>query len=192
MSNSKPTTAITPRPSTTSRARLARQNSVSDGFDQGEADDAMCEPYTITQGISSWAMHLKDPNPGYWTLDANCKWQGALSAADVTCTLSQSGSFASTFGDYTVTSDVIVHSSLEQGGFFSAVTVVKGSDVVQSSQASAAISKTGSPTSKPAATTGASAGSASASQSTGMAPLPTAAVVLLGGAAGVLAAALAL
>ncbi|KAF2113068.1 hypothetical protein BDV96DRAFT_648684 [Lophiotrema nucula] len=136
--------------------------------DDDENEDFCEGPYTIIQGPSTWQFHLTDSDPGAWTVDANCNWEGASTAADLTCTASQSGSFVT--GDK-VSTTVWKASDLSSFGGYQTVVVVSAS------------------------TTGSVAASATASQSSGIAPpmpFPTGAMALVGGAAGLFAAAIAL
>ncbi|KAH7069458.1 hypothetical protein FB567DRAFT_224419 [Paraphoma chrysanthemicola] len=178
---------ITPAPSPTPRARLARQMS------DDEPDYSFCEPFTLKQGPSTWEFHLTDPTPGAWTVDIGCNWKGAMTAADLTCTYTQSG-YVPSSSVRGVSTSILSKAEASDMEAFQVVTVVTASGA-----ASASASRTsGSGTSVPSASraaSGSAAGSAAASQSTGLAPagpLPTGAVALVGGALGIFAAALAL
>ncbi|KAF1838651.1 hypothetical protein BDW02DRAFT_516227, partial [Decorospora gaudefroyi] len=58
---------------------------------QDDDDYVLCEPYTMIQGPETYELHLTDPAPGAWTLDVSCSWQGAMTAADFTCSVTESG-----------------------------------------------------------------------------------------------------
>lgn len=174
---------MTSNPSTTSKANFARQLPISvvsgaEPIESGiEPDYTFCEPFTLKQGPSTWEFHMTDPSPGAWTADMNCKWNGAITAADLTCTMSQDGyvprSLVSAVG---TTSTIYKQSALATDGFFHAVTVVSGSGA-------------------PGASKTASGAAADATRSTGLAPAATLSngvVAFVGTAVGVLAAALAL
>ncbi|KAH7072674.1 hypothetical protein BKA63DRAFT_48477 [Paraphoma chrysanthemicola] len=176
---------ITPAPSPTPRARLARQLSAD------EPDYSFCEPFTLKQGPSTWEFHLTDPSPGAWTVDMGCNWKAAMTAADLTCTYTQSG-YVPSPSVRGVSTSIFSKAEASDMEVFQVVTIVTASGA-----ASPSASRTsGSGTSVPSASRSASAsGSAAASQSTGLAPagpLPTGAVALVGGAVGIFAAALAL
>jgi hypothetical protein len=124
-------------------------------------------------------MHLTDPLPGAWTVDMNCKWQGAITDADLTCTAVGSG-YAVPGSLEGTTTTVWPKSEIQTGEYIGTFAVVTASGPVSS----------GAPASQ---TPGGSA--APQSRSSGFAPaaaLPTGAMALVGGAAGVFAAALAL
>lgn len=174
-------------PSTTPKARLRRQDASSIDAD----DDMYCTPYILTQGPSTWGFHFTDLTPGFWTLDMDCKWKGDMTAADITCDLTQDGAFATVNSDI-VSSAVLSAQEVQSLQVFQTITVVEATGASSSGTASNTATK--SPT---ASRTSSSAGSTSqaVAQSTGLAPagpLPTGAMVFVGGAAGVLAAALAL
>ena len=155
-------------PSTTAAARLRRQE---DGLFGG-----LCEPITIKQGSSSAEIHLEDPTEGVWTADVNCVWEGELTAADLTCTATQSGSFAVLNEFEGVTSDVLRASGVAEA------SIVQTVSVVQPASNSASPTASGSQSGSAPTATGAAAG----------APLPKGVMAFVGGAAGVFAAALAL
>jgi hypothetical protein len=135
------------------------------------ADDSeleFCEPYTLKQGASTYSLHLEDPSPGAWTVDLNCNWQGAITAADLTCTAAANGYVVSE-DDRGTSTTIFSKGELNTMEVFSPFTIVTSSR--------AALAST------PAST-----------RSTGFAPagpLPTGAMALVGGAAGIFVAALA-
>jgi hypothetical protein len=109
---------------------------------------------------------MTDPLPGAWTVDMDCKWQGAITDADLTCT-AIAGGYA-----------------LEAGVPETTTTVWKKDEIVTSEYFATFAVVTQTPS-----------GSASVSPSKGLAaagPLPTGAMAMMGGAAGVFAAAMAL
>lgn len=164
-------------PSTTAAARLRRQD---DGLFGG-----FCEPITLKQGSSSIELHLEDPTKGVWTADFNCVWKGELTAADLTCTATQTGAFASINEGEGVTSEVIKASDVAEASLIQTVSVVSASPTASGSQsgsASGSAKATTSGSGAPAQATGAAAG----------APLSKGVMAFVGGAAGVFAAALAL
>jgi hypothetical protein len=168
VSSAAGTLALTPiaSPTPTAPARLRRQAS-------GETPEGLlCEPYTIKQGASEWEYHLTDPLPGAWTLDAKCSWKGELTAATLTCTMTQSGEFAEEATGVSVLT--LEPSELSSMAAIQTVSVITASG----SSASGSVS-----------------GSGAAAQSTAMAPagpLPTGAIAFVGGAAGMFAAVFAL
>jgi hypothetical protein len=171
--------SATSAPATTPKARLARQASATASAADDETDYSFCEPYTLKQGPSTWEFHLTDPTPDAWTVDMNCRWQGAITAADLTCTVTQSGYVpdSSVLG---VTTSVLAQNEAQSLDVFHAVAVMTASGA-PSAAASALSSGSFSATA-----------SADAARSSGFAParpLPTGAVIFVGGAAGVFAAA---
>lgn len=164
-------------PSTTAAARLRRQDNFL----------GVCETITIKQGSSSMELHMQDPTEGVWTVDMNCAWKGELTAADLTCTATQSGSFAKVLEAEGVTSTTF--------GPSDAASVLQTVSVVHATSNSA-------PNSTPATVSGSQSSSAKATASgsgapeaTGAAagtPLSNGVMAFVGGAAGVFAAALAL
>jgi hypothetical protein len=184
---------ITPAPMP--RALRARQatSEVPGAPNSTDEDDDICEPYTIKQGPSTWEFHLTDPTPGVWTLDYSCNWEGAMTAADMTCTVTLDGSWAE------VTEPITSASVVPSGEFASIEGAIKTVAIVQASQtplsSGASPSASGSSASGSRASGSGASGSAAPTPSTGFAPgrpLPTGAMALVGGAAGVFAAALAL
>lgn len=174
-----PSGTITPAP--TPPARLVRQAnstpsaSASGDDDASEDDDIVefCEPYTLKQGSSSWEFHLTDPLPGAWTADMNCKWQGAIKDADLTCTITQSG-YAPPPTVRGVQTSVIGKAEISSMGFIQPVAVE-----TRSPTGSALPNRTAS----------------GAAQSTAFAPagpLPTGGTIFAGSAAAIFAVALAL
>jgi len=182
---------VTPAP--TPRALRARQT-VSDSPDSDDA--SLCEPYTIKQGASTWEMHLTDPSPGVWTVDMNCSWKGTMTAADFTCTATVDGNYVEKT-DRGTTTTTMPSGSVSEFGAINTVTVLGASGAAASGtplSSGASPSASGSNASGSGAARSGS-GTASPTPSTGFAPtrpLPTGAMALVGGAAGVFAAALAL
>jgi hypothetical protein len=179
---------ITPAPMP--RALRARQatSEVPGAPNSTDEDDDICEPYTIKQGPSTWEFHLTDPTPGVWTLDYSCNWEGAMTAADMTCTVTLDGSWAEV-------TEPITSASVVPSGEFASIegAIVQASQTPLSSGAS--LSASGSNASGSRASGSGASGSAAPTPSTGFVPgrpLPTGAMALVGGAAGVFAAALAL
>lgn len=164
-------------PSTTAAARLRRQD--------GNLLDGLCEPITIKQASESAQIQLKDPTEGAWTADFNCNWKGQIESADLTCTATQSGFFASAMEAEGTTSAVIKASEAAEAGVVQTVSVVSpasnSASPTASGTQSGSANSTASGSGAPAAT-GAAAG----------APLPMGIMAFVGGAAGVFAAALAL
>ncbi|KAF2031709.1 hypothetical protein EK21DRAFT_62626 [Setomelanomma holmii] len=187
----RPTPDATITPAPTPKARMARQDSASDSDDG--PDYSFCEPFTLKQGASTWEFYLTDPSPGAWTVDMGCKWQGAMTDADLTCTYTQSGYVpdSSVRGVSTSILSKAEASSLEA---FQVVTVVTASGAVSASASRNSGAASGSGTAAPSRSKTAS-GSGGAAKSTGLGaagPLPTGAVAFVGGAVGIFAAALAL
>ncbi|KAH4004672.1 hypothetical protein HBI13_024850 [Parastagonospora nodorum] len=183
-----PGATITPAP--TPRVRYARQATPT--ASAGDDDDGfeLCEPYTLKQGGSTWEIHMTDPSPGAWTVDVNCKWQGAIADADLTCVATADG-YVVDQSDRGTTTTVISKDEVSTMSFISAYAVVTSSGSA-SQTPSGSGAKSGAPTAS-GSTSGSSA--AGAAPSTGLAPagpMPTGAVAFIGGAAGVFAAALAL
>ncbi|KAH7356177.1 hypothetical protein BKA66DRAFT_428747 [Pyrenochaeta sp. MPI-SDFR-AT-0127] len=181
-------------PSPTPAPRLRRQDQSSSDID----NYSFCEPYTLIQGASKYEFHLTDPTPGAWTLDMACNWQGGMTAADLTCTVTQSGYVpdASVVG---VTTSVLKQTEIREMEAYQTIAVVRASGGSQSGAPSASASRTasgsGTGAASPTRSGSTSASAAVASQSTGLAPagpLPTGAMMFIGSAAGVFAAALAL
>lgn len=146
------------------------------------------------QGPSNYQLHLTDPVPGAWTLDMACSWQGgAITEADLTCTVTQSGSVPG-FGATGFTSTIVSQSELFEMEAFQTVAVVSASSGSGSPEVSASRTASGLGTASLSGSATASRSGATASSSTGLAPagpLPTGALALVG-AAGIFAAALAL
>lgn len=130
--------------------------------------------------------HMEDPEAGAWTVDMNCAWKGELTSADVTCTATQSGSMAKSLEAEGVTSMTLKPSDLSSAGAIVTATLVQSASGSASATASGSQSgsatATASGTGAPAQGTGAAAGN----------PLPKGMMAFVGGAAGVMAAALAL
>jgi hypothetical protein len=173
---------ITPAPK--HRAMFARQ-AMSSSPETDAGDVSICEPYTIKQGASTWEMHLTDPSPGVWTADMNCNWSGAMTAAALTCTAVVDGSYVAA-EEHPTSTYVISEDTVSSFAAMATVAVVDVSGKPLSSF----------PTASGSAASGSSAsvsrsGAAANSPSTGFAPagpLPTGAMALVGGAAGVFAA----
>jgi hypothetical protein len=111
---------------------------------------------------------MTDPTPGAWTVDMDCKWQGSIPDADMTCIYTAMGSVAP--GETGTTTTVVPKEDLQTGDYMGTFAVIT-------------------------ATGAATIQSAASTRSSGLAPaaaLPTGAMALVGGAAGVFAAALAL
>ena len=169
--------------------------------DASASDYTLCEPYTLVQGTSTYELHMTDPVPGVWTADLACNWKGAaMSQADLTCTVTQAGTFVDSSALGTVTS-VISKDEVASMDLFQTLAVVSApNDSASASTApSASASKTpggsGTGAASPTRPASSSASGSPATQSTGLAaagPLPTGAVAFIGGAAGIFAAALAL
>ncbi|KAH7402086.1 hypothetical protein DE146DRAFT_454926 [Phaeosphaeria sp. MPI-PUGE-AT-0046c] len=165
--------SITPAP----RPRFARQvESSARGLSTSSAGDSeegdFCEQYTLKQGASTWSFGFKDPTPGLWTVNLECKWQGAITDADMTCTGGSEGSFVDTAALGTSTS-VIPKAEISSMEAIQAVTIITATGAAVPSQTPS--------------------GTATPSKGLGPAgPLPTGAMALVAGAAGVFAAALAL
>ncbi|KAF2474935.1 uncharacterized protein BDR25DRAFT_301505 [Lindgomyces ingoldianus] len=164
-------------PIQTAKARVRRDDNSTD-----------CEPYTIIQGPSTWEFHLTDPIPGAWTLDMSCTFgDGGLTTADATCTGAARGEIV---GNQTGTSTVtFAHTDLVSSSIFETVNVVSATAAPTGSVSSSRASG-----SAPGPASGSTA--SATAHSTGLAPalpLPTGGVMaLVGGAAGIFAAALAL
>jgi hypothetical protein len=128
------------------------------------------------------------------TVNMNCKWQGAITDADLSCTITADGYAVSKQLRGTITS-VFSKDDVKSMDVISAVAVVTSSGAASAS-ASQTPSGSGAKSGAPAASTASSgSGAAAVSPSTGLAParpLPTGAVAFVGGAAGLFAAALAL
>ncbi|KAF1920216.1 hypothetical protein BDU57DRAFT_525351 [Ampelomyces quisqualis] len=176
-----PDATITPAPAP--RGRLARQ-AVTSSMTSDSEDYGLCEPFTIKQGPSTYEYHLTDPLPGAWTVDINCKFQGAITAADLDCTASMEGYVppASLRGKST---SLLPKDEIETMGFIQQYAIVTSSGA-----GSASATPTGSQSGS-AKPSGSGSGAAAASPSTGFAPvgpLPSGVMALVGGAAGVFAA----
>ncbi|KAH8726224.1 hypothetical protein GQ44DRAFT_614426 [Phaeosphaeriaceae sp. PMI808] len=179
---------LSPTPAPTPAARLARRQAlISDTNDY-----TLCEPFTIKQGASTWALNFKDPLPGAWTVDMNCKWQGAMTSADLTCTVTQDGSMVPGGMGGTTTTVLPKSQGSEIAEIFQTYAVVSGSGAVSAGASQTASgARSASPT--PGASGASVSGTATASRSTGLGaagPLPTGAIKFAGGAAGLVAAAL--
>lgn len=177
------TLALTPisAPSTTAAARLRRQD---DGLFGG-----FCEPFTLKQGSSSMGFHMEDPTKGVWTADVKCAWKGEMTSADMTCTVSQSGIFPSmNMGSAQgVETTTIKASELAESSQIATVSVVQPAS--NSASATASGSQSGSSN---ATATASGSGAPAATGAAAGAPLSKSVMALVGGAAGVFAAALAL
>jgi hypothetical protein len=182
-------------PTPTARARLARQDSAP----SDDADYDLCEPYTLKQGASTWEFHMTDPLPGAWTVDMNCKWQGVITNADLTCTVTQSG-YVPSASVRGVTTSIMSKAEVSSMEAIQAFSVVSGSaapsaSASQTASGSRSATQSGSQSATQAPSGSRSSGVAGTTPSTGLAPagpLPTGAMKYVGGAAGVFVAALAL
>ncbi|KAF2624326.1 hypothetical protein BU25DRAFT_433562 [Macroventuria anomochaeta] len=155
-------------PSTTAAARLRRQE---DGLFGG-----FCEPITIKQGSSSVEIHLEDPTKGAWTADMNCAWKGELTSADLTCTATQSGSFAKLNDAEGITSDVLKASEVAEASAIQTVSVVQSAS--NSASATASGSQSGS-----ANATASGSGAPVATGAAAGAPLSKGVMAFVGGVA---------
>lgn len=126
--------------------------------------------------------HLQDPLAGAWTADMNCAWKGELTAADLTCTVTQSGTFAEIIEAAGVTSTVIKASEVAEASMLQTAAVVTGAATPTASGSQPAGNGTASGSAPGATATGAAAGG----------PVPMGAMAFVGGAAGMFVAALAL
>ncbi|KAH6629859.1 hypothetical protein C7974DRAFT_194629 [Boeremia exigua] len=165
-------------PATTAAARLRRQ-------DDGGLFGGFCEPITIKQGPSSVQIHLEDPTKGAWTADMNCAWKGELTTADLTCTGTQSGTFAELNSIAGVTSEIIKASDASQSSMIQTVSVVQPAS--NSASPTASVSQSDS-----ANTTASGSGTAAATGAAAGTPLPGGMMAFVAGAAGMIAAALTL
>ncbi|KAL6708721.1 hypothetical protein ACN47E_002417 [Coniothyrium glycines] len=183
---------VTPAPSATGRPRVRRQEASS-------SDDlgllTLCEPFTLIQGPYTYGLHLTDPVPDVWTMDLECSWKGAtMTAAELTCTIAQSGALVDSSLSGTVTSTVD-KDEVSSLGPFATLALVSAPTGSGSAAQPSGPSGTGAIAPSRSGSASPSASGASTSQSAGFAPagpLPTGAVAFIGGAAGILAAALAL
>jgi hypothetical protein len=158
---------------------MARQADTMSSMTDGDDDYELCEPFTLKQGASTWEIHMTDPLPGAWTVDMNCKWQGAITNADLTCVATVDGFAVTDKALRGTTTTTLFKDELSTMELIGAVAVVTSSGAASASKSSS----------------GAASGAAGATPSTGFAPagpLPTGVMALVGGAAGVFAAALAL
>jgi hypothetical protein len=179
----------------TPKARLARQArstvtasaptaSASNNGDDDEDGDGVCEPFTLKQGPSIWEFHLKDPTPGAWTLDIGCNWKGAITSADLICTVTQSG-YVPDSSDLGISTTIFSQQDIQSMEALQAVVIVTASPTPIGSS---------SPTNTSGGLSASGTSSAGSVKSTGLAPsrpLPTGGLMFVGGA-GMVAAALAL
>lgn len=141
-------------------------------------------------------LHLEDPSPGVWTADVNCAWKGELTSADLTCTVTNTGSFAKTLEAEGITTATVKADEIDEASALQTVNVVQSTS--NSASGTASGSRSGSAPSATASGSGApatSSGSGSPAQATGAAAgslLPGSMMAFAGGAVGVFAAALAL
>lgn len=165
-------------PTSTAAARLRRQE---DGLFGG-----FCEPVTIKQGASSVQIHLEDPTKGVWTADVNCAWKGDAATADLTCTATQSGSFAKTLEVEGVATNTIKASEAAESKYVQTVAITgpASNSAAPTATSSGAHNATGA--------TSASGSAAPTGNAAAGGPLPKGVMAFVGGAAGVFAAALAL
>jgi hypothetical protein len=132
----------------------------------------LCKDYTIEQGPETWNFHAVDPlaktNRMY---DAECKWSGQMSSADLTCTFAAKGE---NLGTHTgTTTSTIKASEMASNGKLQRATIVNPTQTLS----------------------GTSSDATPSTQSSGFAapgPLPTGVITFCGGVAGFYAAALAL
>ncbi|ORX97004.1 hypothetical protein BCR34DRAFT_578215 [Clohesyomyces aquaticus] len=169
-------------PTQTAKARLRRDSS----------DDLPCELYTIVQGPSTYQFHLTDAVPGAFTYDLDCKFgNGGVLSGDGTCSGTADGSDAGPLKG--TTTGTFPHSMLSSIDAFVTANVVSATDTATPAGSGSGSSSGSSKT--PAASASGSGTKAPGAQSTGLAasvPLPTGAIALVGGAAGILAAVIAL
>ena len=144
-----------------------------------------CEPMTIKQGASSVQIHIGDPTKGVYTGDINCAWKGDATAADLTCTATQSGSLAKSLGIEGVAPNTIKASDAAESKMVQTVAVVGPS----SNSAAPTATGTGAHNATSASASGSAAPTGNAAAG---GPLPKGVMAFVGGAAGVFAAALAL
>jgi len=175
-------------PSPTPAPRMRRQD------DDSNEDYSFCEPYTILQGPETYEMHLTDPTPGAWTMDMACSWQGAMSTADLTCDLTQSG-YVPDQADQVASTSVLSQSEIQEMEAYQVVALVTatGASSPGSASATGGPSPTGSASGTGATSPSRSQSGAASTPSTGLAPagsVPTAMAMV--GAVGILAAAVAL
>ncbi|CAO2649142.1 Nn.00g100910.m01.CDS01 [Neocucurbitaria sp. VM-36] len=180
---------LTPAPATTANPLQRRQKCTSEGDDY-----YFCEPYTLIQGASTYEFHLTDLTLGAWTMDMACNWQGPLTTADLTCTVTQAG-YVPDSSDVGTATSVWKQSDIQDLEAYQTVALVSGTGA-SSGLPSVSASRTPSGSGTGVATpTRSGSGSNSAAQSTGLAaarPMPTHGMALVGGAVGIFAAALAL
>ncbi|KAF2183276.1 hypothetical protein K469DRAFT_751567 [Zopfia rhizophila CBS 207.26] len=161
--------------------------------------DEKCMPYIATQGPSTWEMHVSHPTSGQYTMDASCKFgEGGYAKANATCTVFADGKLNGALTGRTET-NTLQPSWWDSGAFLidskQTVTLVQGA---QATGSGAASNVTNAPSAGASASRSgpAPSGTASAPPSSGLAgsmALPTGGTIaFVGGAAGVLAAALAL
>jgi hypothetical protein len=168
-------------------------------------DWIQCHDYTLVDGPQTYAFHMEQD--GY-TVDMDCKWKGEITSADVTCTMAQDGASNSNFEPSTMT-ETIPHSEITSDVMFETYTVVSatggsaketGGSAKESGTGAAAAKTTAAPTG-----TGEKAGAPTGDAQTGDAqntddspgfapagPLSKGFVAVVGGAAALLAAAIAL
>ncbi|KAI4935388.1 uncharacterized protein J4E92_002677 [Alternaria infectoria] len=175
-------------PSPTPAPRMRRQD------DDSNEDYSFCEPYTILQGPETYEMHLTDPTPGAWTMDMACSWQGAMSTADLTCDVTQSG-YVPDQADQVASTSVLSQSEIQEMEAYQVVALVTatGASSPGSASATGGPSSTGSASGTGATSPSRSQSGAASTPSTGLAPagsLPTAMAMM--GAVGIFAAAVAL
>ena len=161
--------------------------------DGASSDDySFCEPYTILQGPETYEMHLTDPSPGAWTVDMACSWQGAMSTADLTCDVTQSG-YVPNEAAQVATTSILPQSEIQEMQAYQVVALVtaSGASAAGSATPSAGPSSTSSGT---GTTSPSRSGSgAAATASTGLAPaVPTPNAMAMMGDVGLFAAAVVL
>jgi len=175
-------------PSPTPAPRMRRQD------DDSNEDYSFCELYTILQGPETYEMHLTDPTPGAWTMDMACSWQCAMSTADLTCDVTQSG-YVPDQADQVASTSVLSQSEIQEMEAYQVVALVTatGASSPGSASATGGPSPTGSASGTGATSPSRSQSGAASTPSTGLAPagsLPTAMAMM--GAVGIFAAAVAL
>ncbi|KAI4619522.1 uncharacterized protein J4E87_007412 [Alternaria ethzedia] len=152
-------------PSPTPAPRMRRQD------DDSNEDYSFCEPYTILQGPETYEMHLTDPTPGAWTMDMACSWQGAMSTADLTCDVTQSG-YVPDQADQVASTSVLSQSEIQEMEAYQVVALVTatGASYPGSASATGGPSPTGSASGTGPTSPSRSQSGAASTPSTGLAP----------------------
>lgn len=148
----------------------------------------------MTQGPEIFELHMTDPRPGVWTVDYNCSWNGKFGNVDVTCIINNKGSLARDQDLPATLSSVFKPEDYTDYFTSATVAVVTDTGSAGTDSARPTTSTTSTTHTTPATPTAASSSSdvPSSSNFVAVGPLPTGAAVLVGAAAGILAAALAL